>query len=82
MRELFSSTCNKDCTISNDNAVTQEQLLAVLSEIQALNDRLTATINYIDEYKAANSNGIKTITLDAQNIKASNAVLCIFCLLI
>ena len=73
MRELFSSTCNKDCTISNDNAVTQEQLLAVLSEIQALNDRLTATINYIDEYKAANSNGIKTITLDAQNIKASNA---------
>lgn len=74
MRELFSSTCNKDCTISNGNdAVTQEQLLAVLSEIQALNDRLTATINYIDEYKAANSNGIKTITLDAQNIKASNA---------
>lgn len=73
MRELFSSTCNKDCTISNDDAVTQEQLLAVLSEIQALNDRLTATINYIDEYKAANSNGIKTITLDAQNIKASNA---------
>ena len=73
MRELFSSTCNKDCTISNDNAVTQEQLLAVLSEIQALNDRLTATINYIDEYKAANSNGIKTITLEAQNIKASNA---------
>lgn len=73
MRELFSSTCNKDCTISNDDAVTQEQLLAVLSEIQALNDRLTATINYIDEYKAANSNGIKTITLEAQNIKASNA---------
>ena len=73
MRELFSSTCNKDCTISNDNAVTQEQLLAVLSEIQALNDKLDSTINYIDEYKAANSNGIKTITLDAQNIKASNA---------
>ena len=73
MRELFSATCNKDCTTPNDNAVTQEQLLAVLSEIQALNDRLTATINYIDEYKEANSNGIKTITLDAQNIKASNA---------
>lgn len=73
MRELFSATCNKDCTISNGDAVTQEQLLAVLSEIQALNDRLTSTINYIDEYKAANSNGIKTITLDAQNIKASNA---------
>ena len=73
MRELFSATCNKDCTTSNDNAVTQEQLLAVLSEIQALNDKLTATINYIDEYKEANSNGIKTITLDAQNIKASNA---------
>ena len=73
MRELFSATCNKDCIASNDNAVTQEQLLAVLSEIQALNDRLTATINYIDEYKEANSNGIKTITLDAQNIKASNA---------
>ena len=73
MRELFSATCNKDCIASNDNAVTQEQLLAVLSEIQVLNDRLTATINYIDEYKEANSNGIKTITLDAQNIKASNA---------
>ena len=73
MRELFSATCNKDCIASNDNAVTQEQLLAVLSEIQALNDKLTATINYIDEYKEANSNGIKTITLDAQNIKASNA---------
>ena len=74
MRELFSSTCNKDCTISNGNdAVTQEQLLAVLSEIQALNDKLDSTINYIDEYKAANSNGIKTITLEAQNIKASNA---------
>ena len=73
MRELFSATCNKDCIASNGNAVTQEQLLAVLSEIQALNDRLTATINYIDEYKEANSNGIKTITLDAQNIKASNA---------
>ena len=73
MRELFSATCNKDCIASNDNAVTQEQLLAVLSEIQALNDRLTSTINYIDEYKEANSNGIKTITLDAQNIKASNA---------
>ena len=73
MRELFPSTCNKDCTIPNGNAVTQEQLLAVLSEIQALNDKLTSTINYIDEYKEANSNGIKTITLDAQNIKASNA---------
>ena len=74
MRELFSSTCNKDCTIPNGNdAVTQEQLLAVLSEIQALNDRLTSTINYIDEYKEANSNGIKTITLEAENIKASNA---------
>ena len=73
MRELFSATCNKDCIASNDNAVTQEQLLAVLSEIQALNDKLTSTINYIDEYKEANSNGIKTITLDAQNIKASNA---------
>ena len=73
MRELFSATCNKDCTTPNGNAVTQEQLLAVLSEIQALNDKLTATINYIDEYKEANSNGIKTITLDAQNIKASNA---------
>ena len=73
MRELFSATCNKDCIASNSNAVTQEQLLAVLSEIQALNDKLTATINYIDEYKEANSNGIKTITLDAQNIKASNA---------
>ena len=73
MRELFSATCNKDCIASNDNAVTQEQLLAVLSEIQALNDKLTSTINYINEYKEANSNGIKTITLDAQNIKASNA---------
>ena len=73
MRELFPSTCNKDCTTPNGNAVTQEQLLAVLSEIQALNDKLTSTINYIDEYKEANSNGIKTITLDAQNIKASNA---------
>ena len=72
MRELFPSTCNKELR-SNGNAVTQEQLLAVLSEIQALNDKLTATINYIDEYKEANSNGIKTITLDAQNIKASNA---------
>ena len=73
MRELFPATCNKNGIIPNGNEVTQEQLLAVLSEIQALNDRLTATINYIDEYKAANSNGIKTITLDAQNIKASNA---------
>ena len=73
MRELFPATCNKDGIIPNGNAVTQEQLLAVLSEIQALNDKLTATINYIDEYKEANSNGIKTITLDAQNIKASNA---------
>ena len=73
MRELFPATCNKNGIIPNGNVVTQEQLLAVLSEIQALNDRLTATINYIDEYKAANSNGIKTITLDAQNIKASNA---------
>lgn len=74
MRELFPATCNKNGITPNDNdVVTQEQLLAVLSEIQALNDRLTATINYIDEYKAANSNGIKTITLDAQNIKASNA---------
>lgn len=74
MRELFPATCNKNGITPNDNdAVTQEQLLAVLSEIQALNDRLTSTINYIDEYKAANSNGIKTITLDAQNIKASNA---------
>lgn len=73
MRELFSATCNKNGITPNGDAVTQEQLLAVLSEIQALNDRLTATINYIDEYKAANSNGIKTITLDAQNIKASNA---------
>ena len=73
MRELFPATCNKNGIIPNGDAVTQEQLLAVLSEIQALNDRLTATINYIDEYKEANSNGIKTITLDAQNIKASNA---------
>lgn len=73
MRELFSATCNKNGITPNGDAVTQEQLLAVLSEIQALNDRLTATINYIDEYKEANSNGIKTITLDAQNIKASNA---------
>lgn len=73
MRELFPATCNKNGITPNGNAVTQEQLLAVLSEIQALNDRLTATINYIDEYKEANSNGIKTITLDAQNIKASNA---------
>ena len=73
MRELFPATCNKNGITPNGDAVTQEQLLAVLSEIQALNDRLTATINYIDEYKEANSNGIKTITLDAQNIKASNA---------
>lgn len=74
MRELFPATCNKNGITPNDNdVVTQEQLLAVLSEIQALNDRLTATINYIDEYKAANSNGIKTITLEAENIKASNA---------
>ena len=74
MRELFPATCNKDGITPNDNnVVTQEQLLAVLSEIQALNDRLTSTINYIDEYKEANSNGIKTITLEAENIKASNA---------
>ena len=74
MRELFPATCNKNgITPNNNDVVTQEQLLAVLSEIQALNDRLTSTINYIDEYKQANSNGIKTITLDAQNIKASNA---------
>lgn len=73
MRELFPATCNKNGITPNGDAVTQEQLLAVLSEIQALNDKLTSTINYIDEYKAANSNGIKTITLDAQNIKASNA---------
>ena len=74
MRELFPATCNKNGITPNDNdIVTQEQLLAVLSEIQALNDRLTSTINYIDEYKEANSNGIKTITLEAENIKASNA---------
>ena len=74
MRELFPATCNKNGITPNDNdVVTQEQLLAVLSEIQALNDRLTSTINYIDEYKEANSNGIKTITLEAENIKASNA---------
>lgn len=74
MRELFPATCNKNgITPNNNDVVTQEQLLAVLSEIQALNDRLTSTINYIDEYKQANSNGIKTITLDAQNIKALNA---------
>lgn len=73
MRELFPATCNKNGITPNGDVVTQEQLLAVLSEIQALNDKLTATINYIDEYKQANSNGIKTITLDAQNIKTSNA---------
>lgn len=74
MRELFPATCNKNGITPNDNdVVTQEQLLAVLSEIQALNDKLTSTINYIDEYKEANSNGIKTITLEAENIKASNA---------
>lgn len=74
MRELFPATCNKNGITPNGNdVVTQEQLLAVLSEIQALNDRLTSTINYIDEYKEANSNGIKTITLEAENIKASNA---------
>ena len=74
MRELFPATCNKNgITPNNNDVVTQEQLLAVLSEIQALNDRLTSTINYIDEYKEANSNGIKTITLEAENIKASNA---------
>ena len=74
MRELFPATCNKNGITPNDNdVVTQEQLLAILSEIQALNDRLTSTINYIDEYKEANSNGIKTITLEAENIKASNA---------
>lgn len=74
MRELFPATCNKNgITPNNNDVVTQEQLLAVLSEIQALNDRLTSTINYIDEYKQANANGIKTITLEAENIKASNA---------
>ena len=74
MRELFPATCNKNGITPNDNdVVTQEQLLAVLSEIQALNDKLDSTINYIDEYKQANSNGIKTITLEAENIKASNA---------
>lgn len=74
MRELFPATCNKNgITPNNNDIVTQEQLLSVLSEIQALNDKLDSTINYIDEYKQANSNGIKTITLDAQNIKASNA---------
>ena len=74
MRELFPATCNKNgITPNNNDVVTQEQLLAVLSEIQALNDKLTSTINYINEYKQANSNGIKTITLEAENIKASNA---------
>ena len=74
MRELFPATCNKNgITPNNNDVVTQEQLFAVLSEIQALNDKLASTINYIDEYKEANSNGIKTITLEAENIKASNA---------
>ena len=76
MRELFpSNECNKSggSITPNGNLVTQEQLLAVLDEIQKLNDRLTSTINYIDDYKEANSSGIKTITLEAENIKASNA---------
>lgn len=76
MRELFpSNECNKSggSITPNGNLVTQEQLLAVLDEIQKLNDRLTSTINYIDDYKEANSNGIKTLTLEAENIKASNA---------
>ena len=52
MRELFPATCNKNgITPNNNDVVTQEQLLAVLSEIQALNDKLTSTINYINEYK-------------------------------
>lgn len=74
MRELFpTNECGRNGVLPNGNAVTQEQLLAVLAEIQTLNDRLTETINYIDDYKEENSSGIKTLTLEAENIKASNA---------
>lgn len=73
MRELFPNDCNRNGVLPNGNAVTQEQLLAVLTQIQELNDRLTETINYIDDYKAENASGIKTIALEAENIKASNA---------
>lgn len=73
MRELFPNDCNRNGVLPNGNAVTQEQLLAVLTQIQELNDRLTETINYIDDYKAENASGIRTLTLEAENIKASNA---------
>lgn len=74
MRELFpTNECNKDSLIPNGNVATKDELLAVLNEIQNLNDRLTDTINYIDAYKEENVSGIKTLTLEAENIKASNA---------
>ena len=74
MRELFpTNECNKDSLIPNGNVATKDELLAVLNEIQVLNDRLTDTVSYIDAYKEENSSGIKTLTLEAENVKASNA---------
>lgn len=74
MRELFpTNECNKDSLIPNGNVATKDELLAVLNEIQNLNDRLTDTINYIDDYKEENASGIRTLTLEAENIRASNA---------
>lgn len=74
MRELFpTNECNKNSFIPDGNVATKDELLAVLAQIQALNDRLTDTVSYIDDYKEANSSGIKTLTLEAENIKASNA---------
>lgn len=73
MRELFpTNECNKDSLIPNGNVATKDELLAVLNEIQNLNDRLTETINYIDTYKEENASGIRTLTLEAENIRASN----------
>lgn len=73
MRDLFPThECGKNGILPNGNVATKEELLAVLAEIQKLNDRLTETINYIDDYKEENSSGIKTLSLEAENIKASN----------
>lgn len=73
MRELFPNDCNRNGILPNGNVATKDELLAVLTEIQALNDRLTETINYIDDYKEENASGIRTLTLEAENIRASNA---------
>ena len=71
MRDLFpTNECNG--ILPNGNAATKEELLAVLAQIQELSDRITETISYIDDYKAENASGIKTLTLEAENIKASN----------